>query len=97
MHNDPDNFYNLKCDKSESMMKNERNCEKGPDGSCGELGFFALLVWARADAAEIFLFTPVAMVRDERPTNGTLWRVSSWMIYAKVVCRDLIWPTREEG
>jgi len=44
MHNDPDNFYNLKCDKSESMMKNERNCEKGPDGSCGELGFFALLV-----------------------------------------------------
>jgi len=44
MQHDPDNFYDLKCEKSASEMKSERNCEKGPDGSCGELGFFALLV-----------------------------------------------------
>lgn len=95
MQHDPDNFYNLKFDRNESVMKNERNCERRPDGSSEELDFFALLVWARADAAEIFLFTPVAMVRDERPTNGTPGKISTWMI--KEQCRDLIWPTSEEG
>jgi hypothetical protein len=63
--------------------KREWKREEVPEGRWKEDDLLGLLVWERADAAEIFLLTPVAIV--ERMGHGERERErESWKVYATV-------------